>query len=280
MLGRRRRRLRSLPVNSLVPNVLTVLALCAGMSAIRFALLDRFDLAVIAILVAAILDGLDGRMARLLGGGTKFGAELDSLSDIVAFGIAPAMMIYLWSTHELGGLGWMAALAHATCCALRLARFNTALEDPAKPAWTYRYFTGLAAPAGAGCALLPLIISLQFDGAHPWPEFINAVWLFFIAFLMISRIPTYSLKVVRVRRQHVLPVLVAAGFLAALLVSYPWFLLSLLVAGYMASIPFSIRGQQALMRSSPPVSPTPQPGADAGSEPNRPSPATPEHERD
>ncbi|MEQ9642189.1 MAG: phosphatidylcholine/phosphatidylserine synthase [Alphaproteobacteria bacterium] len=250
MLGGRRRRLRALPVNSIVPNVLTVMALCAGMTAIRFALLERFDLAVAAILVAAILDGLDGRMARLLKGATRFGAELDSLSDFIAFGVAPAMMIYLWSANELGGLGWMAALAHATCCALRLARFNVALDDPDKPAWTNRYFTGLAAPAGAGCALLPLIIALQFDGAHPWPAIVDAAWLFFIAFLMVSQIPTYSLKVLRVKREHVLPVLVAAGFVTALLVSYPWFLLSLVVAGYMASIPLSIRSQRKLIRAT------------------------------
>ncbi len=253
MLGGRRRRLRALPVNSIVPNVLTVLALCAGLSAIRFAHLERFDLAVVAILVAAILDGLDGRMARLLKGATKFGAELDSLSDSAAFGIAPALIMYQWSTHEIGGLGWMSALALATCCALRLARFNVTHDDPERPAWTNRYFTGLAAPAAAGCALLPLIISLQFDGAHPWPAIFDALWLFFIAFLMISQIPTFSLKVLRVKREHVLPVLLAAGVVAALLVSYPWFLLSLIVVIYMVSIPFSFRSQRKLLRAGPPA---------------------------
>lgn len=248
---RGRHRLRVLPINSLLPNILTVLALCAGMTAIRFALLQRFDLAVMAILVAAILDGLDGRMARLLKGATKFGAELDSLSDFIAFGVAPGMIIYLWSTNELGGFGWMAALALGSCCALRLARFNTALEDPDRPAWTHRYFTGMAAPAGAGCALLPLIVSLQFGGAHPWPAMLDALWLFFVAFLMISRIPTYSLKVLRVKREHVLPVLLGSVIVAALLVSYPWLLLSLMVLGYLASIPFSYRSQRRLVLTAP-----------------------------
>lgn len=257
MLRGRPRRLRALPLNSLLPNILTILALCAGMTAIRFALIGRFDLAVAAIMVAAILDGMDGRVARLLKGASKFGAELDSLSDFIAFGVAPGMIIYLWSTNELGGFGWMAALALGSCCALRLARFNTALEDPDQPAWTHRYFTGMAAPAGAGCALLPLILSLQFDGAHPWPAHIDALWLFFIAFLMVSRIPTYSLKVLRVKRELVLPVLVAMVIVAALLVSYPWLLLSLLIIGYLASIPFSLRAQRHLVRNTPPVDTAP-----------------------
>ena len=160
-IGRRNRRLRDLPVNSLIPNILTVLALCAGMSAIRFAMQEKWELAVAAIIVAGILDGLDGRMARLLKGATKFGAELDSLSDFIAFGVAPALVIYLWSTEVLGGIGWIAGLAYSTCCALRLARFNTALDNPDQPAWTSYFFTGMAAPAGACIALLPIAVSFQ-----------------------------------------------------------------------------------------------------------------------
>ena len=164
-LRRRNRRLRELPVNSLIPNILTVLALCAGMSAIRFAMQERWELAVAAIIVAGILDGLDGRMARLLKGATKFGAELDSLSDFIAFGVAPALVVYMWSTEALGGVGWVAGLAYSTCCALRLARFNTALEDPDRPAWANLFFAGMAAPAGAYAALLPLTVSFQIgDG--------------------------------------------------------------------------------------------------------------------
>ena len=236
---RRRYRPRGLPVNSLIPNVLTVLALCAGMTSIRFALQERYELAVIAIVVAAVLDGLDGRVARLLKGATKFGAEMDSLSDFVCFGVAPALLAFLWSTHELGGFGWMASLAFGTCCALRLARFNTALDDPDRPAWAGKFFTGVAAPAGAGFAMLPLAVSFQLGDAVRIPELMS-IWLLVVALLMVSRIPTYSFKGLRVRREQVLPVLVVVGIVAAMLVSYPWFVLSTIGFAYLASIPFSV----------------------------------------
>ena len=235
---RRRYRPRGLPVNSLIPNVLTVLALCAGMTSIRFALQERYELAVIAIVVAAVLDGLDGRVARLLKGATKFGAEMDSLSDFVCFGVAPALLAFLWSTHELGGFGWMASLAFGTCCALRLARFNTALDDPDRPAWAGKFFTGVAAPAGAGFAMLPLAVSFQVGDAVRAPELVS-IWLLIVALLMVSRIPTYSFKGLRVRREQVLPLLVVVGIVAAMLVSYPWFVLSTIGFAYLASIPFS-----------------------------------------
>ncbi|MBT7758795.1 MAG: phosphatidylcholine/phosphatidylserine synthase, partial [Rhodospirillaceae bacterium] len=243
-MRRRNRRLRELPVNSLIPNILTVLALCAGMSAIRFAMQDKWELAVAAIIVAGILDGLDGRMARLLKGATKFGAELDSLSDFIAFGVAPALVIYLWSTEVLGGIGWIAGLAYSTCCALRLARFNTALDDPDRPAWASYFFTGMAAPAGACMVLLPMAISFQVgDGVLREPV-LMAIWLLVVAFFMISRIPTYSFKRVRVKREMVLPLLVVVGIVAAILASYPWFVLSVMGVGYLVSIPFSYRAQQ------------------------------------
>lgn len=247
MLRRRNARLRALPVNSLIPNILTVLALCAGMTSIRFALLERWDMAVFAVMVAGIFDGLDGRMARLLKGATKFGAELDSLSDFIAFGVAPAIIVYLWSVNELGGLGWVSALVFATCCGLRLARFNTALETAHdEPAWSKDFFTGVAAPAGAGFALLPVVLSHQFgDFLFRYPA-INAVWLLCVAFLMISRIPTYSFKLLRVKREYVLPTLVLVGFAAAVLVSYPWFALALVGICYLASIPFSYRRHRRL----------------------------------
>ena len=250
-IGRRNRRLRDLPVNSLIPNILTVLALCAGMSAIRFAMQEKWELAVAAIIVAGILDGLDGRMARLLKGATKFGAELDSLSDFIAFGVAPALVIYLWSTEVLGGIGWIAGLAYSTCCALRLARFNTALDNPDQPAWTSYFFTGMAAPAGACIALLPIAVSFQIgDSIMRQPVFM-AIWLLLVAFMMISQIPTYSFKRVRIRREMVLPLLVVVGIVAAVLATYPWFVLSVLGALYLISIPFSFRAQQRLAAASP-----------------------------
>jgi CDP-diacylglycerol--serine O-phosphatidyltransferase len=240
----RSRRLRALPVNSLIPNILTVLALCAGMSAIRFAMQEKWELAVAAIIVAGVLDGLDGRMARLLKGATKFGAELDSLSDFIAFGVAPALVIYMWSTEVLGGIGWIAGLAYSTCCALRLARFNTALDDPDRPAWASYFFTGLAAPAAACMVLLPMAVSFQIgDGVLRQPV-LMAAWLLVVAFMMISRIPTYSFKRVRVKREMVLPLLVVVGLVAAVLASYPWFVLSVMGLAYLGSIPFSYRAQQ------------------------------------
>ena len=240
MLRRPSGRLRSLPVNSLIPNILTVLALCAGMTSIRLALEQRWDLAVLAIVAAGILDGLDGRMARLLKGATKFGAELDSLSDFIAFGVAPALIIYLWAVHLLGGLGWIAALAYGTACALRLARFNTASDkSDDEPAWSKDFFTGVAAPAAAAFALLPVVLSYQFGETAFREPLVAGIWLLAVAFLMISRIPTYSFKLLRVRREYVLPTLVAVGLGAAFLVSYPWFTYAILALGYLASIPFS-----------------------------------------
>ena len=240
----RNRRLRELPVNSLIPNILTVLALCAGMSAIRFAMQDKWELAVAAIIVAGILDGLDGRMARLLKGATKFGAELDSLSDFIAFGVAPALVVYMWSTEVLGGIGWIAGLAYSTCCALRLARFNTALDDPNRPAWASFFFTGMAAPAAACMVLLPMAVSFQLGDAVVREPVVMAFWLLAVAFLMISHISTYSFKRVRVKREMVLPLLVVVGIVAAILASYPWFVLSVLGVAYLGSIPFSYRAQQ------------------------------------
>ncbi len=241
MLRRRNGRLRPLPVNSLIPNILTVLALCAGMTSMRFALQERWDLAVFAVVIASIFDGLDGRMARLLKGATKFGAELDSLSDFVAFGVAPALIIYLWSVNELGGLGWIAALAFATSCALRLARFNTAIDSAVEePAWSKDFFIGVAAPAGAGFALLPVIFAQQFGDTVFRHPMVTGVWLICVAYLMISRIPTYSFKLLRIRREYVLPVLVVVGLAAAVLVSYPWFTLAIVGVAYLVSIPFCV----------------------------------------
>ena len=248
-IRRGNRRLRDLPVNSLIPNILTVLALCAGMSAIRFAMQGKWELAVAAIIVAGILDGLDGRMARLLKGATKFGAELDSLSDFIAFGVAPALVIYMWSTESLGGVGWIAGLAYSTCCALRLARFNTALTEPDRPAWSSLFFTGMAAPAGAFTVLLPLIINFQFGISFLQEPIFMALWFLVVAFMMISRIPTYSLKLVRVKREMVLPVLVIVGIVAAVLASYPWLVFSVLGVLYLSSIPFSYRAHKRLLET-------------------------------
>ncbi|MBM3492080.1 MAG: phosphatidylcholine/phosphatidylserine synthase [Alphaproteobacteria bacterium] len=257
MLRRRPARFNALSVNSLLPNILTVLALCAGMTAIRFGLLGRWEAAALAIVVAGVLDGLDGRIARLLHGTTRFGAELDSLSDFVAFGVAPAVLLYQWSASEFGNIGWIAALAYSTCCALRLARFNTAIDEPNRPVWAGYFFTGLAAPAGAGCAMLPLMLSFQLGLELLRSPFVTAPWLLFVGFLMVSRLPTFSLKRLRIKREHVLPTLVGVAVGAAMLVTYPWLMLSAVGLAYLGSLPFSILSQRRMRKAAPPAAALP-----------------------
>src|SRR5690349_24373575 len=185
----RRRRFRRIPVRTLAPNMVTLLAMCAGLTAIRMAFESRYVLALAAIVFAAILDGIDGRLARLLKGTSGFGAELDSLSDFVNFGVAPALVLYFWGLHELKSAGWIAAMVFAICGGLRLARFNVMIDDPNQPAWAGNFFTGIPAPAGAITVLLPIYLSLL--GA---PGGLIVVWLtlFYtlaIALLMVSRLP-------------------------------------------------------------------------------------------
>jgi CDP-diacylglycerol--serine O-phosphatidyltransferase len=245
---RRRSALGGRRVSALIPNILTIGALCAGLTAVRFAFLERWEHAVAAIIVAAVLDGLDGRMARLLNATSKFGAELDSLSDFVSFGAAPALMLYLWSSHEAGGIGWAAALFYAVCCALRLARFNTMLADPSTPAWARYYFTGVPAPAGAGLAMLPLMLSFEFDHGGAQPPWIAICVLFGAGALMVSRLPTFSLKQMRIPRAMTLPALILAAIYVGALATAPW--ASLLVSGglYLASIPLSVLVQRRSVR--------------------------------
>ncbi len=231
---------RSLPLRSLAPNILTVLGLCAGLTGVQLAIHGRFDMAVLAIAVASIIDTLDGRVARLLKGTSKFGAELDSLSDFVNFGVTPALILYLWTLEKLGGLGWIIVLGFAVCGALRLARFNTALDAPNKPEWSVKFFTGVPAPAGACLSLLP--IPLFFIGWEWLREASLLVGLYTcgIAFLMVSRIPTFSLKRAHIGREMVLPILLIAGVAAAAVVGYPWLMYVLTGLGYLSLIPFSV----------------------------------------
>ena len=209
----RRRRFKAIPVRTLLPNLITLLALCAGLTAIRVAVENKLELALAAIVFAALLDGIDGRVARMLKGTSRFGAELDSLADFVNFGVAPALILYFWGLHELKSAGWIAALVFAICAALRLARFNVMIDDPNKPAWAGNFFTGIPAPAGAITVLLP--IYLYFLGVS---NGLVTVWLTFfytlaIALLMVSRLPVFSGKRVgkRVPPEMVLPVFVVGG---------------------------------------------------------------------
>ncbi|MFM2045684.1 MAG: CDP-diacylglycerol--serine O-phosphatidyltransferase [Pseudomonadota bacterium] len=244
-------RLRGLTINKLLPNMLTLSALAAGMTGMRFALEGRFKEAVIAIAVAAVFDGLDGRIARLLNAQSKFGEELDSLSDVVSFGVAPAMILYLWSLGQAGTFGWIACLLLGVCAALRLARFNTMLGAAAeKPPWAYNYFTGVPAPAAAGLALLPLIATLEvgpgwFDS--PW---LVTPWAVFVSALMISAIPTFSMKGMRIPQRYVVFVLLGVGVLAAALVSAPWATLAVIALIYVGSLPFSSLQYAKLKRAA------------------------------
>lgn len=245
-----RARLRGLHFNRLIPNILTVLALCAGLTAILYAYQGKWKFAVIAILIAAVLDALDGRVARLLGGSTKFGAELDSLSDFVSFGVAPALLVFLWSLQSAQEIGWITALVFAVCAALRLARFNTRLGVSDMPAWASNFFTGIPAPAGGGLALLPMILSFNFQNqtlAHPA---ITIPVMVIVACLMISRIPTYALKQVRVPHRMVMPFLLFVGLTAALLAMATWLTISVFLFVYLLSIPFSMRAYRRLQRDA------------------------------
>jgi CDP-diacylglycerol---serine O-phosphatidyltransferase len=234
------RRFRLIPVRTLVPNLITLLALCAGLTAIRLALEDKLEWAVAAIVFAALLDGIDGRVARMLKGTSRFGAELDSLADFVNFGVAPALMLYFWGLRELGNLGWIAGLVFAISTGLRLARFNVMVEDPNKPAWAAKFFMGVPAPAGAITVLLPIYVYFLGVPRLPGTASLTFVYTFAIAMLMVSRLPVFSGKRVgkRIAPEMVLPVFVMVVLFFALLISYPWVVLTIGTVCYLASLPF------------------------------------------
>ncbi len=229
----------------MIPNILTLLALCAGMTAIRFAINGRFMSAVLAILVAAILDGLDGRVARLLKTTSSLGAQLDSLSDFICFGVAPAIILYIWTMSQLQAFGWVVVLLYGVCCALRLARFNTQLGAELPP-YAYSFFTGIPSPAAAGLVLMPIYATLEWGGTLFRSPYLNAVVILSVAALMVSRVPTYSFKRSRVPAHYALPVLVLVGVLAALLTTEPWGTMAGIAIAYLLTIPFSIRSYQKL----------------------------------
>ena len=247
----RTRRFRNVPLRIVLPNLVTLLALCLGLTAIRFASEGSYERAVIAILVAAFLDGLDGRLARALKGATRFGAELDSLADFLDFGVAPALTLYFWNMHVFKSFGWFAAMVFAIACALRLARFNVGLDDPDKPAWSSHFFTGMPAPAGAIAALLPLYLQLSAVG---WPDgkaaiAIEILYLLVIAGLMASRIPHFSGKSLgRVPREQVIPVLFGVAVVILLLATFTMEMMAALTLLFLGSIPFSIRAHRRHQR--------------------------------
>ncbi len=245
----KRRPLRRVPLRIIVPNVITLLALCLGMTAIRFGMEGKFNSAVLAILAAAVFDGLDGRIARALKGTSRFGAELDSLADFIDFGVAPALILYMWGVDQNKALGWFAALVFATACALRLARFNVSHDDTSQPAWASSFFTGMPAPAGALVVLLPLYLNLS---ALHWPVTrvnigFDIIYMLLVAFLMVSRVPHFSGKTLgRVPREQVPLVLLLGATATLLLFTLPMETMILLTLVYFALIPLSIRKAGAL----------------------------------
>jgi CDP-diacylglycerol--serine O-phosphatidyltransferase len=275
---RTRPRFEGLSFNRLIPNIMTMLGLCAGLVAIRFAIDGRWAPAAVLIVVAGVIDGLDGRLARLLKATSRFGAEFDSLADFLSFGVAPAMVLYLWTMHSVGPLGFLPCLLFAVCMALRLARFNAALDVglAPKPAYAYNFFTGVPAPAAAGCALFPLFGALAL-GDWGWggistairhPALVGTV-LVIVAGLMVSTLPTWSFKNFKVPREAVLPLLIGAALYLALLVTEPWAALAAAGILYLGMLPFSVRSYLRLKKEAEalieqvaePAGGKPQPGA-------------------
>ena len=240
----RPRRFRAVPIRVVIPNLVTLAALAMGLTSIRFASEGKFEIAVVAIIVAAILDGLDGRIARAIRGTSRFGAELDSLADFVDFGVAPAMILYFSSLQQIKSFGWFAALVFSIAAALRLARFNVMLDDPDKPAWHNNFFTGLPAPAGAIVGLLPLYFHLSSLTEPGWhlPVPVEIAYVIGVAFLMASRIPHFSgKKLGRIPREYFIVVLFGVAVTLLLLATFPMEMMIVLSLAYVATIPFAIR---------------------------------------
>lgn len=256
---RRRRRAifksRQVPVRLLIPNFFTLVGLCAGLTAIRMAIEGRYELALAAIVFAALLDGVDGRVARLLKASSRFGAEFDSLADFVNFGVAPAIVLFTWGawdTPATRGLAWIVVLLLAVACGLRLARFNAVL-DVERPKWQSNYFSGVPAPAGAIIALLPVYLDhLEFlEVRSGWPIYPVLAYALLVAFLMVSTIPTYSGKLLgeRISREWVMPMFVLVGAVVALLVTYPYATLTIGTLLYLALIPVSVHRYRGQLRA-------------------------------
>jgi CDP-diacylglycerol--serine O-phosphatidyltransferase len=253
---RRRKRFSGLSFNQLIPNILTMLGLCAGLTSIRFGMEGRFGAAVTAITVAACIDGLDGRIARLLKGTSRFGAEFDSLADFLCFGVAPALVLYMWSLAGMRGYGYAPCIMFAVCMGLRLARFNASL-DSETASYAANYFTGVPAPAGAGLALFPLLVGLEAQ-AQGWTRLYDAAVfpacsaavLIGTAVLLVSTLPVWSFKNFKIRSTYVLPTLLGVGVYAALLLADPWAALALLALIYVGMLPFGLRSFRRLKREA------------------------------
>jgi CDP-diacylglycerol--serine O-phosphatidyltransferase len=227
-------------LRALVPNAITAAALCVGLTGIRFAIAGQFENSVQAVILAGLLDGVDGRIARLLKADSRFGAELDSLADSISFGVAPALIIYLWALRALPKLGWLAALAFAICCVLRLARFNARIDLSDQPHKQAGFLTGVPAPVGAGLAFLPMYLWIESGRPEFADPVVVSIWLALIAFLMISNLPTLSWSRLRPRRRIRLEVIALAGLLVAALLTEPWLTLAGISFAYLLLIPVGL----------------------------------------
>ena len=237
MLKNSRKRIKDLPLNRIAPNLVTLFALSSGVTSIRFAMEGNFKLAVFCILAASLFDALDGRVARMLRGASDFGAELDSLSDVVCFGVAPGLLMYFWALGQTSEIGWIFALLVPVCCALRLARFNVMLDDGPQPSYWKHFFVGLPAPGGAYIALLPILMYFASGCERCRDTALVEAFLLISAFLMASRLPTISLKHFRIPVRFVMPLLILAGCYVGALVCKPWIMLSLSFLFYLVSVP-------------------------------------------
>ena len=234
-----KQKLKSLPFRKIAPNIVTVMALCAGMTAIRYAIMDNWSRAVFCIFLAAFFDMLDGRVARMLKGSTKFGAELDSLSDFLSFGVAPSILMYNWTMSSLPKFGWFFCLLFPICGALRLARFNTMLEDETREDYWHNFFVGVPAPAGAALCILPIMLAFEF----PEIDLFKNIWfcgfvMCIVAMLMVSQLPTISVKHMKIPTYMLVPLLIIVVFFTTQMFSQPWLILSIITICYAISIPF------------------------------------------
>ena len=239
---------RGIPLRAVAPNAITALALCSGLTGIRFAIGGEWERAVLMVLLAGVLDGLDGRVARLVRGESRFGAELDSLSDAISFGVSPALIMYLWALLAEPRVGWIVSLIYAVFTALRLARFNARIDVTDQPHKSAGFLTGIPAPAGAGLAMLPLYAWIWTDlewFRSPW---VVAPWVAFVAFLMVSSLATFSWSSLKLRRNIRFEAMAGVVIVAAALVSAPWQTLTVVCVAYLATLPFSIRSYAKVKR--------------------------------
>jgi CDP-diacylglycerol--serine O-phosphatidyltransferase len=253
--ARRRRLRRPQPISRIFPNMVTICGLCCGLSSVRFAMAANWEMAVSFIVAAALIDGMDGRIARMLGATSLFGAQLDSLSDFVCFGVAPALVVYMWQLHEIKGIGWALVLFFAVCCALRLARFNTALQDDKIQPWQKNFFVGVPSPAGGLLCLVPIIVSMQSEGEFQPPVALTMLNTLLVAVLMASRVPTFAGKNLRIDHDMIPRVMIGAALAIVVFINAPWLAISCAGIFYLASIPVSVLRYRRLKSESNAESP-------------------------